>query len=114
LANENNGSTIIGPIYSIESNNDKFAGFTRLGITADFQSWLNGLDVIQGIYGLKVLIYTDGLISPGRDSEQVYELSFSSVDMFGNPYQFESYFSQEKVFDISNINNIKKIEIYFY
>ena len=34
--------------------------------------------------------------------------------MYGNPYNFEDFFSQEKVFDISDINNIKQIDAYFY
>jgi hypothetical protein len=29
--------------------------------------------------------------------------------MYGNPYKFDGYYSQEQVFDISNIGNIKKI-----
>ena len=113
LANDKGRSTTIGPIYSITETGD-FAGFTRLGITANFRSWLNGLDVIEGIYGLKVLIYTEVLDTPGSTTNAVYELTFSSADMIGNPYQFESYFYQEKVFDISNINNIKQIDVYFY
>ena len=113
LANDSNKSTIIGPLYSISETGD-FAGFTRLGITANFRSWLNGLDVAQGTYGIKILIYTDISDAPGSVKENaVYELTFSSADMIGNPYQFESYY-QEKVFDISNINNIKQIDIYFY
>ena len=114
LANDSNKSTIIGPLYSISETGD-FAGFTRLGITANFRSWLNGLDVAQGTYGIKILIYTDISDAPGSVKENaVYELTFSSADMIGNPYQFESYFYQEKVFDISNINNIKQIDVYFY
>lgn len=113
LANDEGRSTTIGPIYSITETGD-FAGFTRLGITANFRSWLNGLDVVEGIYGLKVLIYTEVLDTPGSTTNAVYELTFSSADMIGNPYQFESYFYQEKVFDISNINNIKQIDVYFY
>lgn len=113
LANDDGRSTTIGPIYSITETGD-FAGFTRLGITANFRSWLNGLDVVEGIYGLKILIYTEVLNTPGSTTNAVYELTFSSADMIGNPYQFESYFYQEKVFDISNINNIKQIDVYFY
>lgn len=114
LANDSNKSTIIGPLYSISETGD-FAGFTRLGITANFCSWLSGLDVAQGTYGIKILIYTDISDAPGSVKENaVYELTFSSADMIGNPYQFESYFYQEKVFDISNINNIKQIDVYFY
>ena len=114
VANDENNSSAIGPIYSI-SDSGNFAGFTRLGISADFRSWLTGLDVVTGTYGLKVLIYTDVIDAPGSVRQNaVYELTFSSADMIGNPYQFESYFYQEKVFDISNINNINKIDIYFY
>lgn len=113
LANENNRSSAIGPIYSL-TEPGQFSGFTRLGVTADFKSLLNGLDVASGSYGIKILIYTEILTSPGIIENGVYELTFSSADMIGNPYQFESYFYQEKVFDISNINGIKQIDVYFY
>jgi len=44
-----------------------------------------------------------------------YELFLSSSqDMYGNPYNFESYYQQEKVFDISTIKEIQKMELYFY
>lgn len=113
LANDTNQSTAAGPIYSL-TESAGFAGFTRLGITANFKSLLNGLDVTSGTYGLKLLIYTENSISPGVKDNAVYELSFNSSDMIGNPYQFDSYFYQEKVFDISSINNIKQIDVYFY
>lgn len=104
---------IIGPIYSI-SDADNFSGFTRLGVSAEFRSWLSELNVIKGAYGIKLLVYVDGSSSPGVKNEIVYELTFSSEDMIGNPYQFDTYFQQEKVFDISSLNNIKKIDVYFY
>jgi hypothetical protein len=34
--------------------------------------------------------------------------------MLGNPYEFETYYTQEKVFDISFIQDIGQIDIYFY
>jgi hypothetical protein len=64
LANDNGKSSVIGPIYSI-SESGNLTGFTRLGITADFRSWLTGLDVVTGTYGIKILIYTDILNAPG-------------------------------------------------
>jgi hypothetical protein len=86
VANDENNSSAIGPIYSI-SESGNFAGFTRLGISADFRSWLTGLDVVTGTYGLKVLIYTDIIDAPGSMRQNaVYELTFSSADMIGNPY----------------------------
>ena len=102
----NGDAVMIGPLWSL-SGVDNLTGYTRLGITANFRSWLNGLDVVSGSYGIKVLVRP-------KTGNEVYELTFSSADMIGNPYQFEDYFYQEKVFDISQIENIQDIEIYFY
>lgn len=101
------------PIYLVE-NASQLSGYTRLGISADFRSLLNGYDVVSGTYGLKVLIQGDVVEKPGVTTKQFYELIFNSDDMVGNPYQFEIPFSQEKVFDISFINSIDTIEVYFY
>lgn len=110
----NGEKRLLGPIYSLE-NNSELNGYTRLGLSANFRSWLTGLDVASGTYGIKVLIYTDMVREAGAPATNtVYELTFSSTDMIGNPYQFEDYFYQEKVFDISSITNIQKLEVYFY
>ena len=114
LANENNQYTCTEPLYSIISHDNKFAGFSRLGITADFKSWLSSYNLVSGIYGLRILIYADGIDKPGHNTNQVYELTFNTEDMIGNPYQFDTYFTQEKVFDISHISNIKQIDISLY
>lgn len=105
--------TAIGPLYSIKDVSG-LTGFDRLGITADFRTWLNGLDVASGTYGLKIYIYTDASVDNGETKTLCYDLTFNNDDMYGNPYQFEDYFSQEKVFDISNINKINQIDVYFY
>lgn len=110
----NGAQKLLGPIYSLESNQD-LDGYTRLGLSANFKSLLTGLDVASGSYGIKILIYTNIVQKAGAAATStVYELTFSSADMIGNPYQFEDYFYQEKVFDISNISNIQKLEVYFY
>ena len=104
--------TAIGPLYKI-TDQTGLSGFTRLGITADFRSWLNGLDVASGTYGLKVYIHANSSINENK-TPVVYDLTFTNDDMYGNPYLFEDYFSQEKVFDISSIDEITEIEVYFY
>lgn len=102
----NGDKIMIGPLWSL-SGVDNLTGYTRLGIAANFRSWLNGLDIVSGSYGIKVLVRP-------KTNNEVYELTFSSTDMVGNPYLFEDYFYQEKVFDVSQIENIQDIEIYFY
>lgn len=107
LANSPESNKIIQHIITVQGDDlTGLTGFTRLGITAGFRSWLNGLDVAEGTYGLKVYIYSE--------ENHRYDLTFNNNDMYGNPYQFEDYFYQEKVFDISAINNIEKVEVYFY
>lgn len=34
--------------------------------------------------------------------------------MYGNPFDFESYYQQEKVFDISSLETITRMELYFF
>ena len=46
--------------------------------------------------------------------EQEYIFYLDTKDMIGNPYMFDGYFSQEKVFDISNIGTIVSAKLYFY
>lgn len=107
LANSPQPNKIIQHVITVQDDDlVGLTGFTRLGITAGFRSWLNGLDVAEGTYGLKVYIYSE--------ENHRYDLTFNNNDMYGNPYQFEDYFYQEKVFDISAINNIEKVEVYFY
>jgi hypothetical protein len=34
--------------------------------------------------------------------------------MYGNTYNYESYYSQEKVFTLTNQGKITKIDVYFF
>jgi hypothetical protein len=72
-------------LYSIKDISG-LTGFDRLGITADFRTWLNGLDVASGTYGLKIYIYTDAAVENGETKTLCYDLTFNNDDMYGNPY----------------------------
>ena len=87
---------------------DEFSGFERLGIKADFESFTP--QAITGDYGLELGIsYTD------KDGAEGFTtVRLNSTDMWGNPYNFGSPFTQEQVFDISKYNTIKTIVVYFY
>lgn len=103
-------------IYSIGSTQalTGISGFTRLGVSANFKSLLSNFDVVSGSYGIKLVVYSEVIDKPGSKKDTVYVLDFNSADMIGNPYQFEDFFSQEKVFDISYINRVKRVDAYFY
>jgi hypothetical protein len=86
-----------------------------LGISADFKCLLNNYDVTSGSYGIKLLIQADVMTKPGEiNTDGIVELTLNTDDMYGNPYYFDNYFIQEKVFDISSITNIKGISVYLY
>jgi hypothetical protein len=102
-------------VYSQEVFNTELISYTRLGIKADFKSWIK--NAVVGNYGLQILLYTEQKNTVNAEAtEQVYTYLLDSSKMYGNPYNFESYYNQELVLDISNIkgNNIKKIDINFY
>lgn len=80
--------------------------FTRLGIQAGFRSWLAEDDVAFGSYGLKVRAFTN--------DDVAYDFILDAKDMIGNPYAFDTYFHQEKLFNISDLTSFQKMEIYFY
>lgn len=114
LANDGGGSSYTY-ICTLKNNGGNLSGYTRLGISAEFQSLLNNTDTVQGNYGLKLYVYSAIPSAPGEmDKDGVYELYLDSSDMIGNPYSFNYYSKQEKVIDISMIQNISKIEVYFY
>lgn len=49
-----------------------------------------------------------------KDSYAKYDLYLSSMDMYGDPYNFQSFYQQEKVFDISGLGKIINMKLEFY
>lgn len=98
--------------------------YTRLGIQASFQSWLNPFTdtngetrrVTKGEYGLELTIEVEERDTQSKNSllSNTYILYLNTNDMNGNPYEFDTYFQQEKVFDISQFKNITEMSLRFY
>ena len=130
VANDPNRTEIIIWTYNTADNgilNDDgldLAGYTRLGIQAQFRSWLNPFytseqqisKVVEGSYGLKLKVTTmgDTTIKDTNTMSKIYELYIDASDMNGNPYDFNTFFQQEKVFDISGFGKILSMELSFY
>lgn len=107
--------TVTPTVTKIYEASGPFVGFDRLGVSADFQVWLAPFDTAAGSYGLRLYLYTDETdTSTGESKERIYSMTLSNSDMYGNPYNFEGFFTQSKVFDIGDINNITKVEIYMF
>jgi hypothetical protein len=109
---------------------EALSNYTRLGLKASFQSWLNPfyLDdnngiaryVTEGDYGLHLRILAEDETTSKDDADEKpaeqmwYDLYLNQADMNGNPYDFQSFYMQEKVVDISHIDKIVGMQLYFY
>ena len=92
-----------------------YAGFDRLGLQAQFRSWISSYETTIGDYGLKLYIYSDMGTSINEENKlKTTEIVFSSLNMYGNPYNFQSFMEQEAVYDISELGNIYRMELFFY
>lgn len=105
------GTSVV--LYEFQDNLDQLNGFTRIGLSANFKSLLSGLNVRSGAYGIFLEIYSKQG-EQGQEKSCVTVLPFDCYEMAGNPYGFDSFFTQEKVFDISHVQNIQKICVVFY
>ena len=84
--------------------------YERLGISAEFQTWLASLNAVSGSYGLKL-----NIVAKNEEGHDVYTtLKLDADDMYGNPYNFSNYFKQEKLFDISHLFEITQISLILY
>ena len=116
-------------IYSwkYDSNKDMppLVGYTRLGIRGEFQSWLKEEGLVAGEYGLRLIIYAENKNTIEKDAEtgetimdnattHNYVIYLNQDDMNGDPYNFQSFYAQEKIVDISAIERINRIDIEFY
>lgn len=125
LANGNEEEIEITPNGGITFT-DEQQGFTRLGLRADFRAWLETLGVISGNYGLKINIYgikddtadnikkIEASIKNNGETPLIASIDLDTNDMYGNPYNFEGYYSQEIVIDTSAVAKIYNIKIFLY
>lgn len=125
LANGNEEEIEITPSGGITFT-DEQQGFTRLGLRADFRAWLETLGVVSGNYGLKLNIYgikddtadnikkIENSIKNNGEIPLIASIDLDTNDMYGNPYNFEGYYSQEIVIDTSAVAKIYNIKIFLY
>jgi hypothetical protein len=82
-------------IWHWESDGEATIGNTRLGITADWQTFLGQYFPIRGSYGLRIIV--KGITSSTEITEAAQierEYYFTNVDMYGNPYAYSTPFAQ--------------------
>ena len=104
-----------------EKHNLHYNDYDRIGIRAGFRTWLNQYDLVKGNYGLKLYV----VIKRGKENEAINKQDIFSVyftldtsDFYGSLYNYETYYNQEKVFDIGqyldNEHYISDVRLVFF
>lgn len=90
--------------------------YSRMGLRAKFLTKFAGLEVAAGHYGLRLDIISKSDDAAKVENEDKYfSCDFGILDFYGDPYNFEGVpFLQEKVFDISEINQITYMQLVLY
>ena len=91
------------------------SAYDCLGIKANFKSLLNVYDTVSGTYGLEFII--EGHSFNGANNDLVpasVTYTWDTSNMYGNPYNFLTFFSQSLVLDIGQLKEINKITISFF
>ena len=83
-----------------------YAGVSRLGLAPTFTSYLKPLGIINGSYGIRLLI-TD-------NTGVVEKVEFDSSEYFGNPYNYIYSTRLTRVYELTTTKTIIKIEAYLY
>ena len=90
-------------------------GYDRLAIQAGFKSWLKSLNVQSGDYGLRLDIVGNMTgTSQTKDNRKMYQIVLNTNDFYGDVYNFETFYNQVKVIDISMIDCIESMSLIFY
>ena len=94
-------------------------GLTRVGLKADFRTSLKQFNTISGNYGLVLCVgfrNPDEQLSTSNSlhSTIIQPFIFDSKDFFGNIYNFNTYYSQEAVFDISQYSDLILSDLFLF
>ena len=80
-------------------------GYDRLALRGEFKTWLQSLDINSGTYGLELRIQDN--------TGKFITYKLTSREMYGNPYYYETFYSQNILVNISSIEEIQYMELAF-
>ena len=126
LANDPRGISEVNPLRrgdrltlvdSVDLSDIDLKGYTRMALSGDFKSYIP--NAISGNYGLYLELITQTVDSGTGTQTQNHTRNFilDSSDMWGNPYNFGTWFNQAVVFDIEDFlpeEKITRATLYFY
>ena len=105
-------------IWSANLNNSEYSDYQNtqvydtISIFADFQTLLSDFNIISGSYGLRLRV----VVKPTVDNTKPIDYSFEldSSEMYGNPYSFLVFSTQEATVKVKGLGIIDAVSLYFY
>lgn len=105
-------------IWSANLNNSEYSDYQNtqvydtISIFADFQTLLSDFNIISGSYGLRLRV----VVKPTVDNTKPIDYSFEldSSGMYGNPYSFLVFSTQEATAKVKGLGIIDAVSLYFY
>lgn len=88
-------------LWSAEGLN--YLGYDRLGLQAQFRTYLSDLNTSSGNYGLAAII---GFDTGNENTDFSKRIELDSSNFFGDPYNFDTYYTQMEVFNINCLMNL--------
>lgn len=89
--------------------------YDKLGLKGEFRTWLSSAKTTDGNYGLRLDVISEDMNTSQVDpSYKLYTFKLDSDNFYGDVYNFETYYQQEVVFDISHIRKIVSLRLVFY
>lgn len=88
---------------------------TKLGISVDITTLLGAWEPTFGQYGLRFVIKGVTKTTDEDASQSIEEtITFTNNDMYGNTYAYYTPYTQQKIFDISHLLTLDRIDCYFW
>lgn len=94
-----------------QKDNVSYVDYNRIGLRAGFKTWLTQYNLARGNYGLA--LYVVGRTETS-DELQKYSCVLDTNDFYGSVYNYETYYNQEKLFDVSGLKEIVSLRLYFF
>lgn len=94
-----------------------FSQYTRLGLKGQFSTWLDSYQTVSGNYGICLMVKFQSQEQTENENNSFFNFFTLDSDLFyGDPYGFETYYTQEAIFDISEYQNylIKRLTLFIY
>lgn len=87
-------------------------GYTVIGLSAKFKTWLKDFDTASGNYGLRLYVLNQKSDKIDDINQIIFE--FDSSSMYGDVYNYLAPITQEGVFNISDLNEIIGMKLVLY